>query len=70
MPAHDLARAVWRKSSWSGPTGGGDCVEVADLGEAVGVRDSKNPAGPVLVFTPSEWAAFVAGAKGGEFDPV
>ncbi|GAA2630000.1 DUF397 domain-containing protein [Actinomadura fulvescens] len=32
----------WRKSSHSN-TQGGDCVELADLGEAVGVRDSKNP---------------------------
>jgi hypothetical protein len=34
----------------------------------VAVRDSKNQRGPVLVFTPAEWAAFVAGVKDGEFD--
>ncbi|WP_141548095.1 DUF397 domain-containing protein, partial [Nocardia farcinica] len=34
----------------------------------VGVRDSKNPAGGALVFTPSEWDAFLAGARAGEFD--
>jgi Domain of unknown function (DUF397) len=38
------------------------------LPDAVVVRDSKNPDGPALTFTPDEWAAFVAGAKNGEFD--
>ncbi|WP_454198967.1 DUF397 domain-containing protein [Nocardia sp. Marseille-Q1738] len=62
----DLTGARWFKSSHSG--GGADCVEVAFLeGGAVGVRDSKNPTGPVLVFTPSEWDTFVAGADAGEF---
>jgi hypothetical protein len=66
----DLTRAIWRKSSYSG-TNGGNCVEVArNLPGIVTVRDSKNPEGPVLVFTPSEWAAFVAGAHDGEFDPA
>jgi hypothetical protein len=65
----DLAGAKWFKSSHSG--GGKDCVEVAHLDEgAVGVRDSKNPTGPALVFSPSEWSAFIAGAKDGEFDPA
>ena len=35
------------------------------LGE---VRDSKDPGGPVLVFTAPEWTAFIAGAREGEFD--
>jgi hypothetical protein len=64
----DLSRAHWRKSSFS--MGGGDCLEVAflDSGE-VGLRDAKNgDQGPVLVFTPSEWQAFLSGAKDGEFD--
>ncbi|MFE7720119.1 DUF397 domain-containing protein [Nocardia rhizosphaerihabitans] len=62
----DLSKAEWFKSSYSG--GGNDCVEVAHLdGGLVGVRDSKNPTGPALVFTPSEWDAFLAGARGGEF---
>jgi Domain of unknown function (DUF397) len=64
----DLSRAEWRKSSWSGGNGG-DCVEVArNLPGAVAVRDSKDPDGPMLTFTPDEWVAFTAGIKTGEFD--
>jgi hypothetical protein len=44
------------------------CVEVAFVADAIAVRDSKNTAGPVLVFTRGEWDAFVEGAKDGEFD--
>ncbi|MDP4505512.1 DUF397 domain-containing protein [Nonomuraea turcica] len=56
----------WTKSSYS--TNGGDCVEVAVTTAGVHVRDSKDPDGPVLTFTPSEFRALVAGAKDGEFD--
>ena len=63
----DLGRAVWRKSSRSGPFTD-NCVEVAFVDDAIAVRDSKNPTGPVLIFTASEWDAFVDGAKDGEFD--
>ncbi|MFC4005725.1 DUF397 domain-containing protein [Nonomuraea purpurea] len=64
----ELNAATWRKSTRSGPNGG-NCVEVAVLsGGRRGVRDSKNPTGPALVFTPSEWNAFIDGAKAGEFD--
>ncbi|WP_406236075.1 DUF397 domain-containing protein [Nocardia sp. NBC_01009] len=64
----DLSGAVWRKSTRS--SGSKDCVEVAFLdGGLIGVRDSKNPAGPALVFTPSEWTAFAAGVQDGEFAP-
>jgi hypothetical protein len=56
----NLTGARWRKSSRSS-TNGGTCVEVADnLPGVVGVRDSKDPAGPALVFTPTAWRAFVA----------
>lgn len=44
------------------------CVEVAVLGHEVRVRDSKNPDGPVLTFTPDEWATFCDGVRAGEFD--
>lgn len=61
-----LAGARWFKSSRS--SGNGQCVEIAHLDGGVAVRDSKDPSGPVLRFTRSEWEAFIAGAKGGEFD--
>ncbi|WP_040829799.1 DUF397 domain-containing protein [Nocardia jiangxiensis] len=63
----DLSGAKWFKSSRSGSTK--DCVEVAHLdGGLVGVRDSKNPTGPALVFDPSEWDAFNSTVMSGEFD--
>jgi len=64
----DLTDARWRKSSCSG-NNGGNCVEVTrDLTGAVALRDSKDPEGPVLVFTPDQWRAFAAGVRAGEFD--
>lgn len=58
------ATGEWFKSTFS--NGGGGCVEVAFGG--VAVRDSKDPDGPALRFTCSEWAAFLAGARDGQFD--
>lgn len=63
----DFTGATFRKSSKSGPNCD-NCVEVAYVDGHYGVRDSKNPTGPVLVFDRDEWTAFVAGAKDGEFD--
>lgn len=60
----DLSRAHWFKSSFSNGQGGA-CVEIAHLPEAIAVRDSKDPAGPKLLFTPLAWAAFVESAKSG-----
>ncbi|MEV0217462.1 DUF397 domain-containing protein [Micromonospora sp. NPDC050695] len=55
----ELNGARWRKSSRSNGSGG-NCVEVADnLPGLVAVRDSKDPGGPVLVFAPDAWRAFV-----------
>ena len=55
----DLTGARWRKSTRSSGNGG-NCVEVADnLPGVVGVRDSKDPSGPALTFTPASWRAFV-----------
>ncbi|WP_330232045.1 DUF397 domain-containing protein [Nocardia sp. NBC_00508] len=69
MTSIDLSEAEWFKSSYSGSQS--DCVEVAWLAEgSVGLRDSKNPTGPALVFTPGEWEAFTAGVNNGEFNRV
>ena len=63
----DVTGAMWRTSSYSSANGG-NCVEVAsNLPGMVAVRDSKAPAGPVLVFTPAQWQAFTAGVKIGQF---
>ncbi|MFI1920147.1 DUF397 domain-containing protein [Nocardia sp. NPDC020380] len=63
----DLTGAHWFKSSHSGAQN--DCVEIAWLtGGHIGVRDSKNPTGPALVFPPGEWDAFTAGIQEGEFN--
>jgi hypothetical protein len=66
MSNGDFGHAEWRKSSWSGDNGG-HCVEVAALPGMVGLRDSKEPAGPVLTATPAEFAAFVRGVARGDF---
>jgi hypothetical protein len=55
----DLSRADWRKASYSSNNGGA-CVEVArNLPGLVAVRDSKNPSGPALVLSASQWADFL-----------
>ncbi|MEV4648670.1 DUF397 domain-containing protein [Saccharopolyspora sp. NPDC049357] len=51
----------WKKSSYSGVEG--DCVEVAAAPEIVGVRDSKDRDGDVLVFPQQRWADFLAGLR-------
>lgn len=56
---------LWRKASRSSG-GGNECVEVADLGTGTAVRDSKNPTGPALAFTRSEWRAFAARVRSGD----
>ncbi len=67
MPATALGQVRWLKSRHSNPSG--NCVEVASLptGE-IAVRNSRHPAGPVLLYTRAEIAAFLQGAKDGEFD--
>ena len=69
MPVAALRRVAWRKSSYSNPDG--DCVELAELvGGKIAVRNSRNPAGSVLIFTQAEIAAFIQGVEQGEFDEV
>ncbi|MTE17486.1 DUF397 domain-containing protein [Nocardia aurantiaca] len=67
MASIDLSGAEWFKSSHSGSQS--DCVEVAWLSEgSVGIRDSKNPTGPALMFTPGQWDAFTAHVIDGKFN--
>jgi hypothetical protein len=67
VAADSIADAQWVKASASGPVE--DCVEVAQLANGdVAMRNSRYPAGPALVYTRSEFAAFLSGARGGEFD--
>ena len=49
---------------------GGSCVRVASRGEQVVIGDSKNPGGPILTYTRSEWTAFVDGIREGDFDRI
>jgi hypothetical protein len=58
--------ACWVKSRFSNAEG--NCVEVARVDGGVAMRNSRDPDGPALVYTHAEVAAFVAGAKEGEFD--
>lgn len=59
MPAQPSRHSTlsWRKSSASG--GSNECVEIACGGSWVLVRDSRDPSGPALAFTPTQWSAFV-----------
>jgi Domain of unknown function (DUF397) len=69
MPIQTVSdRLSWRKAQTS--VGNGACVEVAPSQGGVAVRDSKDPGGPVLTYTPAEWHAFLHGAKAGEFDDL
>src|SRR5579884_1464149 len=69
MPAAALAGVIWRKSRRSGCLG--NCVEAAVLNRGhVALRNSRDPRGPALIFSRGEMAAFLAGAKDGEFDSV
>ena len=63
-----LRNLAWRKAKRS--VGNGACVELARFGGMVAMRDSKDPDGPVLVYTPAELSAFLHGAKAGEFDDL
>lgn len=68
MSASQLPALAWQKSRRSNPSG--NCVEVATLpgGGEVAVRNSRFPEGAALIYTRDEIAAFVQGAKDGDFD--
>jgi Domain of unknown function (DUF397) len=64
-----LTSITWRKSKHSGVYG--NCVEAGVLeGGTVALRNSRDPSGLVLIFSRDEMAAFLAGAKDGEFDNI
>jgi hypothetical protein len=65
----DQLGLAWRKSKASNPSG--SCVEIAALADGdIAVRNSRHPSGPALIYTRAEIAAFLAGAKAGEFDDL
>jgi Domain of unknown function (DUF397) len=67
IPARLLTNAAWQKSRRSNPSG--NCVEVAALPDgSIAVRNSRDPDGPALVYTAHEIAAFILGARDGDFD--
>lgn len=60
----DFSEATWISSDEQGEPG----VEIAFVNGYIAMRNGADEKGPILVFTPGEWDAFVAGAKDGEFD--
>ncbi|WP_067509350.1 DUF397 domain-containing protein [Actinoplanes sp. TFC3] len=67
MPAGQLQDATWRKSGRSNPSG--NCVECATLPDgSVAFRNSRDPEGPALIYTPAEIEAFLGGVRDGDFD--
>jgi hypothetical protein len=52
----------WRKPARSGSNG--NCIEIAVTGTAIAVRDSRDPHGPRLAFTPGQWRAFTTALRG------
>jgi hypothetical protein len=61
-----MSATAWVKAQASSQAG--ECVELRRASGAIEVRDSKNPAGPVLRFAPCEWSVWLDGAEKGEFD--
>jgi hypothetical protein len=68
VPVTELPPVTWRKSRRSNPSG--NCVECAVLPDSAGiaVRNSRDPQGPALIYTPAEIEAFILGVRDGDFD--
>ena len=67
MPARELGSEGWHKP-WSGGNGG-NCLEAMKLADGrIAVRQSTDPDGPALIYTTDEIAAFILGARDGDFD--
>ncbi|MGC9536825.1 DUF397 domain-containing protein [Streptomyces sp. UG1] len=60
----------WRKSSYSGPDDGNNCVEIANSPTHIAVRDSKTPARATLTFPAGAFAAFLDGVRGDDYSTV
>ncbi|MFD8523530.1 DUF397 domain-containing protein [Streptomyces capillispiralis] len=54
---------TWRKSSYSGPGDGNECVEIAAHPTHIAIRDSKAPAKATLTFPAGAFAIFLDGVK-------
>jgi Domain of unknown function (DUF397) len=67
IPGYRLLQLQWRKARRSNASG--NCVEMARLphGGGFAIRNSRDPEGPALIFTPAEMTAFVAGVREGDF---
>jgi hypothetical protein len=69
VSSSQLATALWRISSFSGNNG--TCVQVAALPDGrIAVRNSNQPDGGMVLFTPAEMTAWIHGVKAGEFDDL
>jgi hypothetical protein len=67
ISAGQLEGVTWQKSRRSNPSG--NCVEAALLANGdVAVRNSRDPEGPALIYTPAEIEAFLGGVRDGDFD--
>jgi hypothetical protein len=64
----EIAGLSWIKAQFSNHNGA--CVEIASVPDKIAIRDSKDPGGPVLVYTATEFRAFLDGARKGEFDSL
>jgi hypothetical protein len=62
-----MRHLTWHKSSYSSDQGG-NCIEVANLEKYRAIRDSKEPAGPVLAITTAQWSAFTTAVQADQFD--
>ncbi|WP_106396855.1 DUF397 domain-containing protein [Actinocorallia populi] len=67
MKRNDRSDFYWRKSTYSGPTGG-DCVELAGAPSMVAIRDSKNPELPHLTFGRVAFSRLVRKIRSGQHD--
>jgi Domain of unknown function (DUF397) len=62
-----MTGAAWRRSSYSGGSGSSQCVDVRGCPGIIAVRDSKDPDGPRLVLSPTDWRTFTASVKAGQY---